>query len=129
MHLFTKKICIVIFISILTASISFAASSNSNKYPTQYRTITVGNLDIFYREAGPRNAPTIILLHGFPTSSHMFRNLMMSLSDRFHLIAPDYPGFGNSAKPGVDDFDYTFDRLAQVMEGFIDALGVEHHVG
>jgi pimeloyl-ACP methyl ester carboxylesterase len=77
------------------------------------------SLDIFYREAGPRDAPTIVLLHGFPTSSHMFRNLIMRLSDKFHLVAPDYPGFGNSSAPPVDAFDYSFDHLAEIMEKFI----------
>ena len=85
---------------------------------TLHRTVTVEGLDIFYREAGPAGAPTILLLHGFPTSSHMFRNLIPALSDRFHVVAPDYPGFGNSAMPSVDEFDYTFDKLADVMEGF-----------
>ena len=94
---------------------------------TQHKTINVNGVDIFYREAGPANAPTILLLHGFPTSSHMFRNLMPQLSDRFHVIAPDYPGFGNSAMPSVDAFDYTFDNLATVMEGFIQKVGLKHY--
>ena len=94
---------------------------------TTYRTITVNGLDIFYREAGSPNAPTILLLHGFPTSSHMFRNLIPALADRFHLVAPDYPGFGNSSMPTVDQFDYTFDRLAEVIEGFIEAVGLERY--
>ncbi|MDH3935204.1 MAG: alpha/beta hydrolase [Gammaproteobacteria bacterium] len=94
---------------------------------TQYRTVSVDGIDIAYREAGPANAPTILLLHGFPTSSHMFRNLVASLSDRFHLVAPDYPGFGNSAQPGMDEFEYTFDNLANVMEGFVDKLGLQRY--
>jgi len=94
---------------------------------TQYRSINVDGIDIAYREAGPANAPTILLLHGFPTSSHMFRNLVASLSDQFHLIAPDYPGFGNSAQPGMDEFEYTFDNLANVMEGFVDKLGLQRY--
>jgi pimeloyl-ACP methyl ester carboxylesterase len=94
---------------------------------TQHKTISVNGIDIFYREAGPANAPTILLLHGFPTSSHMFRNLMPALSDRFHVIAPDYPGFGNSAMPGVEAFDYTFDNLATIMEGFIQKIGLKHY--
>jgi len=92
---------------------------------TTYHTVTVEGLDIFYREAGSKAAPTILLLHGFPTSSHMFRNLIPALADRFHLIAPDYPGFGNSSMPLVDDFDYTFERLAEIMEGFIRTLGLK----
>jgi pimeloyl-ACP methyl ester carboxylesterase len=94
---------------------------------TQHKTITVDGLEIFYREAGPADAPTILLLHGFPTSSHMFRNLIPALSDRFHVVAPDYPGFGNSAQPGVDEFDYTFDRLADVTEQFVEKLGLQHY--
>jgi predicted alpha/beta-fold hydrolase len=72
---------------------------------TQHKTVNINGVDIFYREAGSSNAPTILLLHGFPTSSHMFRNLIPALSDRFHVVAPDYSGFGNSAMPGVEDFD------------------------
>jgi pimeloyl-ACP methyl ester carboxylesterase len=89
---------------------------------TLYKTAKLDNLDIFYREAGPRDAPTILLLHGFPTSSHMFRNIIMQLSDEFHLVAPDYPGFGNSSAPPVDTFDYSFDHLAEIMEKFIQDL-------
>ncbi|MFL9458845.1 alpha/beta fold hydrolase [Tolypothrix bouteillei VB521301_2] len=86
---------------------------------TTFHTVSVDGLNIFYREAGDRNNPTILLLHGFPTSSHMFRNLMPALADRFHLVAPDYPGFGYSSMPAVDEFDYTFDRLTEVIAGFI----------
>jgi pimeloyl-ACP methyl ester carboxylesterase len=89
---------------------------------TTFRTITIDGLDIFYREAGDKANPTILLLHGFPTSSHMFRNLISDLADRFHLVAPDYPGFGNSSMPTIDEFDYTFDHLADVMEKFTEAL-------
>jgi pimeloyl-ACP methyl ester carboxylesterase len=87
----------------------------------------VAGLEIFYREAGPRDAPTILLLHGFPTSSHMFRDLIPLLSDTFHLVAPDYPGFGNSATPGPAEFEYTFDHLAEVMEGFVERLGLQRY--
>lgn len=97
------------------------------QYPTLYKTMAIDGLDVFYREAGPESAPAILLLHGFPTSSHMFRNLMPALSDRFHLIAPDYPGFGHSSMPAVDEFDYTFDRLADVVEKFIRKLGLEEY--
>ena len=78
---------------------------DATSYPTFHKTIEADGLDIFYREAGPEDAPTILLLHGFPTSSHMFRNLIPALSDRFHVIAPDYPGFGNRAMPTVEEFD------------------------
>ncbi|MEA3410836.1 MAG: alpha/beta hydrolase [Pseudomonadota bacterium] len=104
-----------------------AAQVETARYPTQHRTVTVDGLEIFYREAGPESAPTILLLHGFPTSSHMFRNLIPALSDRFHVIAPDYPGFGNSAMPGVDEFDYTFDNLADVTERLVEKLGVRRY--
>jgi pimeloyl-ACP methyl ester carboxylesterase len=93
--------------------------------PTTYhRTMTVDGLEIFYREAGPVSAPTVVLLHGFPTSSHMFRHLIPALSDTFHVVAPDYPGFGYSAMPTVEEFDYTFDHLADVIDGFVQKLGL-----
>ena len=84
-------------------------------------------LDIFYREAGPKDAPTILLLHGFPTSSHMFRNLMRNLSDEFHMIAPDYPGYGNSSMPLVGEFEYTFDSMSEVIDKFVEKLGIEKY--
>jgi pimeloyl-ACP methyl ester carboxylesterase len=92
-----------------------------------YRTVDIDGLDIFYREAGSPHAPTILLLHGFPTSSHMFRNLMPALEKEFHLIAPDYPGFGNSAMPTVDEFEYSFDRLAEILEKFLEALKIKRY--
>jgi len=92
-----------------------------------YKNIEVDGLDIFYREAGPKDAHTILLLHGFPTSSHMFRNLMQELSDRFHLVAPDYPGFGNSSMPGVKEYDYTFDRTAEVIDKFTEKLNLDKY--
>ncbi|UFP95896.1 alpha/beta fold hydrolase [Gloeobacter morelensis] len=93
-----------------------------------YRTVHVDGLKIFYREAGRPGAPTIVLLHGFPSSSHMFRNLMTELAEDFHLIAPDYPGFGNSDNPSVHDFEYSFERLADLMEKFLAALGIEQFI-
>jgi pimeloyl-ACP methyl ester carboxylesterase len=92
-----------------------------------YKTLKVDGLDIFYREAGSSDSPAIVLLHGFPTSSHMFRNLIPALADQFHLVAPDYPGFGNSSMPSVGDFKYSFDNLAMVMEKFIQALGLKKY--
>jgi pimeloyl-ACP methyl ester carboxylesterase len=92
-----------------------------------FHTIPIDGLDIFYRETGSRDNPTILLLHGFPTSSHMFRNLMPALADRFHLVAPDYPGYGNSSMPTVNEFDYTFDRLAEVMEKFMTAIDLKKY--
>jgi pimeloyl-ACP methyl ester carboxylesterase len=94
---------------------------------TLHKTINIDGVEIFYREAGPVDAPTILLLHGFPTSSHMFRNLIPALSGQYHVVAPDYPGFGNSAQPALETFDYTFDNLAKVMEQFVVALGIEKY--
>ncbi len=112
--------------NLFTTSAKAAEQSTSN-YPTLYKTVKIDGLDIFYREAGPKDAPTIILLHGFPTSSYMFRNLIPELSDKYHVIAPDYPGFGYSSMPGADQFDYTFDNLALVVEKLIDKLGLERY--
>ena len=93
---------------------------------TKNQTISIDGQTIFYREAGDKeNAPTILLLHGFPTSSHMFRNLIPALADKFHLIAPDYPGFGNSSMPTVDEFQYTFDHLAEIVNKFISQMELE----
>jgi len=104
-----------------------ALSAPAQSAQTQHRSVKVNGLDIFYREAGPKNAPVILLLHGFPTSSQMFRNLIPALADRYHVIAPDYPGFGNSSMPAVDKFDYSFDNLAGVIEGFTEKLGLKKY--
>jgi pimeloyl-ACP methyl ester carboxylesterase len=90
-----------------------------------FRTVRIDGVEIFYREAGGAVAPTILLLHGFPTSSHMFRDLIPLLADRYHLVAPDYPGFGNSSTPAVSEFEYTFDHVSQIMEDFTDAMGLK----
>lgn len=92
--------------------------------PVHYRTTTVEGLKIFYRESGPQAAPVILLLHGYPTSSHMFRNLIPLLNDKYHVIAPDLPGFGYSDIPDRSRFPYTFDRLASVMQAFIEHLAL-----
>jgi len=91
------------------------------------RIVTVNGVEIFYREAGSKDSPTILLLHGYPTSSHMFRNLMRDLADDYHLLAPDYPGFGNSEQPPMNEFDYTFDNMAVIVEGFLEELEVEKY--
>jgi len=100
-------------------------SKEPDKNSILYRTVKIEGLDIFYREAGPRDAPTILLLHGFPTSSHMFRNLIARLSDQLHMVAPDYPGFGNSSAPPIDEFDYSFDQLAEIIEKFLLELRLD----
>ena len=92
-----------------------------------HKTVKIGELDIFYREAGPKDAPTILLLHGFPTSSQMFRNLIPALGDKYHVIAPDYPGYGHSSMPAHDKFDYTFDSLAKVIDEFTEKLGLTRY--
>jgi pimeloyl-ACP methyl ester carboxylesterase len=92
-----------------------------------HKTVKVGDLDIFYREAGPKDAPTILLLHGFPTSSQMFRNLIPALADQYHLVAPDYPGYGHSSMPSRDQFSYTFDNLAKVIDEFTEKVGVKKY--
>ena len=94
---------------------------------TRHRTTKVDGIDIFYREAGPADAPTVLLLHGFPTSSHMFRNLIPALADRYHVIAPDYPGFGQSGTPDRKEFKYSFARFAELMDGLLNQLGVKRY--
>lgn len=103
------------------------AAVSSERAPSvrvSYRTVKVDGLDIFYREAGPADAPAILLLHGFPTSSHMFRNLIPALADKYRVIAPDYPGYGQSSAPPVDSFDYSFDNLARVVDKFTETVGL-----
>lgn len=93
---------------------------------THYRTASIDGLDIFYREAGPADAPTIVLLHGFPSSSHMFRDLIPQLATKFHVIAPDYPAFGYSSMPSRDSFTYTFDNLTAVIDKLLfQTLGLK----
>src|SRR5215471_1117287 len=90
----------------------------------QFKTIQIDGVEIFYREAGEKNKPVILLLHGFPSSSHMFRNLINDLATDYRLIAPDYPGFGQSAAPGPESYTYSFDNLARTVNHFIDAIGL-----
>ena len=85
-----------------------------------YKAAKIDGLKIFYREAGPKQGPSVVLLHGFPSSSHMFRELMPLLADKYHVIAPDYPGYGYSDAPPADEFSYTFDHLAEVIDHFLD---------
>ena len=94
---------------------------------TKYQHATVDGHKIFYREAGPATAPAILLLHGFPTSSHMFRNLIPALSDRYHVVAPDLPGFGFSESPDRGQFKYSFENLADVIDRFTQSIGLERY--
>ena len=89
-----------------------------------YRKINIDGLNVFYREAGRADAPALLLLHGFPTSSHMFRNLIPTLADRLHLVAPDLPGFGQSDMPDRSRFTYTFKNIAKVIERFTEVIGL-----
>ncbi len=97
------------------------------RHPTSYRKVQVAGLSIFYREAGPKDAPTLLLLHGLPSSSRMFEPLLARLSDRYHLVAPDYPGFGHSDWPDPKAFAYTFDRCADIVTSFTEALGLSRY--
>ncbi len=110
--------------AIIAISLTMFVTGARATPPTHHRTVNVDGLDIFYREAGAKPAPTILLLYGFPTSSQMFRNLIPALADQFHVVAPDYPGFGHSAMPTVEAFDYTFNRLADIMDRFVQQLGL-----
>lgn len=94
-------------------------------HPVHYRNVKVNDLNLFYRESGPANAPTILLLHGYPTSSHMFRNLIPILSKKHHVVAPDLPGFGYSETPDHKEFSYTFDNLAVTMQAFVEKLNMK----
>ncbi|MDP5199083.1 alpha/beta fold hydrolase [Flavobacterium sp. DG2-3] len=123
---FLLIICLPHFKSYANISIEKNPVSKATIYkPIQYKTVLVDGLSIFYREAGEINKPTIVLLHGFPSSSHMYRNLINELSDNYHVIAPDYPGFGQSSAPTPQQYQYTFDNLSVTMEHFIDKLKIK----
>lgn len=109
-----------------SARVSAPARSGDNA-TTRYRTVKIDGLDLFYREAGPADAPVVLLLHGFPASSFMYRDLITSLADRYRVIAPDYPGFGYSAAPSTENYRYTFDQLAVVIAKFADELGLKRY--
>jgi len=113
-----------VFIGIVLVQSSYAAADITG---IRYKTVKIEGLDVFYREAGNPDNPTILLLHGFPTSSHMFRELIPQLADQFHLVAPDYPGYGQSSMPGVNEFEYSFDKLANIVEQFIDEIGLKSY--
>ena len=97
------------------------------KYPVYYRTVEVDGVSIFYREAGPKDAPTLLLLHGLPSSSRMFEPLFHRLADRYHFVAPDYPGFGHSDAPEPKSFSYTFDHIAQIIDRFTQSIGLTRY--
>lgn len=122
-----KALTTVILLTAVTA-ISVSAQADHNYSPTvRHKTVTIEGLEIFYREAGNRTNPTVLLLHGFPTSSHMFRNLIPLLANKYHVVAPDYPGYGNSSAPSVDDFEYTFDHMAKLVETFTETIKLDRY--
>jgi pimeloyl-ACP methyl ester carboxylesterase len=121
---------VLVFSVILASSFSPArvqGEGHAVNHSTVYRTIQIDGLYIFYRDAGPKDAPTILLLHGLPSSSRMFEPLFARLSDRYHLVAPDYPGFGHSDWPDPKKFAYTFDHIAEVMTRFTETLGLARY--
>lgn len=97
------------------------------KNATRFHSKNVNGVDIFYREAGQTDKPTLVLLHGYPTSSHMYRNLINDLSDQYHLIAPDYPGYGNSEQPPMSDFEYTFENYAKIVSQLLSDLKIQKY--
>jgi pimeloyl-ACP methyl ester carboxylesterase len=105
-----------------------AQNMASHRQSISYHTVEVDGLSMFYREAGPADAPTVLLLHGFPSSSRMWEPLLPLLADKYHLVAPDYPGFGHSSTPSTAAFEYTFDNLARVTSEFTAKLGIEKYV-
>jgi pimeloyl-ACP methyl ester carboxylesterase len=124
-----KTLSLMGLVAVLTMTTvdSPAASDLANETQTRYRTVEVEGLNIFYREAGRKNAPTIVLLHGSPASSHMFRDLLPLLADSFRVIAPDYVGFGHSDTPSPEKFSYTFENLARITGRFLEELELKHY--
>jgi len=112
---------------VLSANLLAQSKESAMSRHTSYHTVKVDGLSIFYREAGPRDAPTLLLLHGLPSSSRMFEPLLTRLAGDFHMVAPDYPGFGHSDAPTPGEFAYTFDNIARVMEHFTEALGLTRY--
>lgn len=133
MKSFNVTLAILILTATLFALSSFSSQSPDNpeqivaasSNPTFFRTTTVDGVELFYREAGQTDKPTILLLHGYPTSSHMFRNLIRDLADDYHVLAPDYPGYGLSQQPPMAEFEYSFDNMALLVEGFLKKLEVD----
>jgi pimeloyl-ACP methyl ester carboxylesterase len=134
----SRRVALALAVALLSSS-SMTIVAQAGTAPTEsaaaqpatavvhYHTVNIDGVDIFYREAGPTDAPVVLLLHGFPTSSHMFRNLIPALADRYHVIAPDYPGFGQSAAPDHTKFAYTFAHYADLMDGLLGKLEVNRY--
>ena len=114
----------IILAFLLTVCTSFAQQTKNNNNMITYKKIQVEDCNVFYREAGNPEKPTILLLHGFPSASHMFRELMPELADEFHLIAPDFPSFGQTESPSREEFTYSFDHLAKIVDKFTETVGL-----
>src|ERR1700739_2877967 len=110
------------FSSLLPLGVAAQATDHTIPAPTFYRTVEVDGLNIFYREAGPKDAPVVLLLHGFPTSSRMYRNLIPLLAERYRVIAPDYPAFGHSAVPPRSAFAYTHAHFSEIVDALLNTL-------
>ena len=127
----TYRILAGVKVSVLMLAVTLGLSAEKREKTMEqqvlYRTVKVDGLSIFYREAGPKDAPTILLLHGLPSSSRMFQSLLTRLAGAYHLVAPDYPGFGHSDWPDPKQFDYTFDHIASVMNDFTLAVGLSRY--
>jgi len=123
------RMLVALMLVLFSATLLMAQGDKSKEKTNAvtYKNEKIDGLDIFYREAGPKDAPTVLLLHGFPTSSHMFRNLIPELADKYHVIAPDYPGYGNSSMPSVDEFDYTFDNVTTIVDKLLAKIGAEKY--
>ncbi len=124
---FTTKTKDRLLTSVALLTIMLSGVESASAAQTLHKTIDVQGQEVFYREAGEENDKTIVLLHGFPTSSHMYRNLIPKLSDQYHVIAPDYPGFGHSSMPSVSEFEYSFDNLAKITNSFLNKVGVDEY--
>lgn len=134
----TTILKIVSIIALVVLSINLISFKNSKttikkvstemvKTATLHKNVQINGVNIFYREAGDISKPTILLLHGYPTSSHMFRNLITDLSVQYHVLAPDYPGFGRSDQPKRSEFEYTFDNMSKIVEGFLNTLEIKKY--
>lgn len=122
----TRAAAAVAALSLSAAAV--AATDTASSAPVHYRSMSIDGVQVAYREAGDASKPAILLLHGVPSSSRMYDALMRRLGDRYHLVAPDYPGFGHSDAPSLAQFTYTFDHLAEVVAGFTDAVKLDRYV-
>jgi pimeloyl-ACP methyl ester carboxylesterase len=124
----TLALPVIAAVAALSATIfPLTSIADSSSEQTRYNTQTVGDVEVFYREAGALDAPVLLLLHGFPSSSHQYRELMPLLADQYRVIAPDYPGFGSTVAPPRGEYEYSFDNLAQTIDGFTEALKLDSY--